>query len=81
MGAVLTTEYLLLGGLAGLVGSAAAAVLSWTLVHFVFGDVWEPRPLLYAAGWGATALLVAVAGLTASLDVLMKKPLQVLREE
>jgi putative ABC transport system permease protein len=78
---VLATEYFLLGGLAGLVGALAAGGLSWGLVRYVFEGAWELRPLPYLAAWGATALLITAAGLGGSLDVLMKKPLQVLREE
>ena len=78
---VLATEYLLLGALAGLVGTLAAGGLSWGLVTFVFDGGWELLPLPYLVAWGATAFMIAGAGLFSSLDVLLKKPLQVLREE
>ncbi|MCZ6729178.1 MAG: ABC transporter permease [SAR324 cluster bacterium] len=78
---VLATEYLLIGTLAGLVGSLAAAGLSWGLVRFVFEGQWELMPLPYLAAWGGTSLVIMAAGLASSLDVLLKKPLQVLREE
>jgi putative ABC transport system permease protein len=78
---VLATEYFLLGALAGLVGALAAGGLSWGLVTYVFGGEWELLPAPYLAAWGLTTLLIMAAGLASSLDVLMKKPLQVLREE
>ncbi|MDH4249010.1 MAG: FtsX-like permease family protein, partial [Deltaproteobacteria bacterium] len=78
---VLTLEYLLLGSLAGLVGALAAAVFSWGLVNKIFEGHWQPSPGAYLAAWGLTALVVAVAGLASSGDVLMRKPLEVLREE
>src|SRR5262249_35655257 len=37
---ILALEYLLLGGLAGLIGAAAAAALSYGLVTFVFEGRW-----------------------------------------
>jgi putative ABC transport system permease protein len=78
---VLACEYLLLGLLAGLVGATAAGGLSWGLVTYVFGGQWQLLPAPYLVAWGATALLITATGLASSLDVLMKKPLQVMREE
>jgi putative ABC transport system permease protein len=78
---ILTVEYLLLGGLAGAVGAVAAGAFSWGLVTYVFEGHWRPALPPYVAAWGLTALLIAVAGLGSSVDVLMKKPLEVLREE
>ena len=78
---VLAIEYLLLGALAGLVGALAAGGLSWGLVTFVFDGQWALLPAPYLAAWGITTLTIMGAGLAGSLDVLMKKPLQVLREE
>jgi putative ABC transport system permease protein len=78
---VLTLEYLILGTLAGAVGVAAAAAFSWGLVTYVFDGHWDFSLPPYLAAWLATALVIALTGLTSSLDVLMKKPLEVLREE
>jgi predicted benzoate:H+ symporter BenE len=51
------------------------------LVTYVFDGHWDFSLPPYLAAWLATALVIALTGLTSSLDVLMKKPLEVLREE
>ena len=78
---VLATEYLILGTLAGLVGAVAAGAVSWGLVTFVFNGLWRLEPAPYLVLWGTAAALVLLTGLASSTDVLLKKPLEVLREE
>ena len=78
---MLVFEYGMLGTLAGLVGSAGAMVLTWGLTRFVLEITWNPAPLVNLAGLALTALVVGVVGVTASLDVLKKKPLATLRAE
>lgn len=78
---VLALEYLLLGALAGAVGAVAAGGLSWGLVTQVFGGVWDLSLLPYLVAWIGTALLIAFTGMAGSLDILVRKPLDVLREE
>ena len=79
--AVLCTEYALLGMLAGIVGAVAAAALSWGLVTFVFDGRWDLRLPPYLAAAALAALLTTTVGLVSNLDILNRKPLQVLREE
>ena len=67
--------------LAGLVGSVGALALTWGLTRFLLEITWTPAPLVNLAGLGLTALVVAVVGVTASLDVLRRKPLATLRAE
>jgi putative ABC transport system permease protein len=78
---VLGLEYLLLGALSGLVGAAAAGALSYGLVTWVFAGRWDFAPASYLTAWGLAAALVTATGLASSTDVLMRKPLEVLREE
>jgi putative ABC transport system permease protein len=78
---ILALEYLLLGGLAGLIGTAAAAGLSYGLVTWVFEGRWYFALPSYLAAWGLSTLLVSGTGLLSSTDVLLRKPLDVLREE
>ena len=78
---MLTLEYGLLGTLAGLVGSVGALALTWGLTRFVLEINWNPAPLVNLAGLGLTVLVVGVVGVTASLDMLRKKPLATLRAE
>jgi putative ABC transport system permease protein len=79
--AVLCTEYALLGTLAGGVGAIAAGALSWGLVKFVFEGRWDFRPLPYGVAALAAAVLTTLVGLAANLDILNRKPMEVLREE
>jgi putative ABC transport system permease protein len=78
---MLAVEYGLLGLLAGALGTAGAAVLSWALARGLFDVPWQPVPGLFAAAVIATAALVAIVGLAASGDVLLQKPLATLRGE
>jgi putative ABC transport system permease protein len=78
---MLAVEYGLLGLLAGVIGSAGAVVLSWTVSVFVLDVSWQltPRPVI--AGILASTALITVVGVLASLDVLRQKPLATLRAE
>jgi putative ABC transport system permease protein len=78
---ILLAEYGLLGAVAGLVGALASAALSYAVARFVFEIEWSYRPTLALAGVAATALLVAAVGALASADVLMRKPLAILRNQ
>ena len=79
--AVLAIEYVFLGGLAGLVGAVAAGVVSWGMVTFVFRGSWDFSAQPYLIALTAATLMTLTVGVTASLDILSRKPLQVLREE
>jgi putative ABC transport system permease protein len=81
MAAMLCVEYGALGLLAGLVGASGSAVLSWAVARYVLDIRWWPSPGTAAAGVAATAVVVAVVGVAASLDVLRRKPLSILRAE
>jgi putative ABC transport system permease protein len=77
---VFSIEFLVLGSLAGLVGSAFAMVLTRVLLHrldVAFHAQW-------GAAWvavGGTALLAIFTGWLASFRILGQKPLEVLRED
>jgi putative ABC transport system permease protein len=81
VGSVLIVEYGLLGLLAGVVGAAGGAALSWSISRYVIESPWRPPYVETALGIVVTAVLVAVVGLVASLDVLRRKPLATLRAE
>lgn len=81
VGRVLLTEYLTLGLVAGLVGSVGGGLLAWALALVVFETPFALTPLPFALSLGAAALLTGLTGLLMSGDVLLKKPLPVLREE
>jgi putative ABC transport system permease protein len=74
-------EYGMLGLLSGVLGAAGALGLSWALARWLFEIDWRPAPGLLGIGIAATAGIVAVVGLAASVDVLIRKPLGTLRSE
>lgn len=74
-------EYLGLGALGGLVGAVGALGLSWTVSRYLFDMTWQPSPGTVLAGVALTSLVVGVVGVLASLDVVRRRPLAVLRAE
>jgi putative ABC transport system permease protein len=79
--AMVAVEYGLLGVLAGALGAGGALGLSWVLARYLLEIEWRPAPALLSAGVLATAALVTVVGVVASIDVLLRKPLSTLRSE
>ena len=78
---MLVLEYGVLGAIAGTVGALGAIVLSWAVARFALELPWQPTPMITLTGIAATAVLVAVIGVLASIDVLRHKPLATLRAE
>ena len=78
---MLLLEYGVLGAIAGTVGALGAMALSWAIARFALELTWQAVPLVTIVGIGGTALVVAVVGIVASLDVLRHKPLATLRAE
>ncbi len=78
---MLAFEYGTLGALAGLVGSVGALVLTWGLTRYVLDISWDPTPLVNVVGLVLTTVVVGVVGVTASVDVLRRKPLRTLKAE
>ena len=78
---VMAVEYGVLGGLSAAVGAVAAGGVSWGLVTRVFEGRWDFSAPVYAAGWALATAVIVATGLASSVDILMKKPLAVLREE
>jgi putative ABC transport system permease protein len=81
LGVMVALEYSALGLLAGLIGALGALGLSWAVTTYLLDIAWKPDPAVVAAGVAITVLLVGTVGLAASLEVLRRKPLGVLRAE
>ncbi len=80
--AVFSLEFLILGGVAGLMGSLLASGFTAVALGRLFDDVsfrWDALPNLAAIG--LTAAVAVAAGWLASVRVLNRKPLEVLRGE
>jgi putative ABC transport system permease protein len=78
---MLLYEYGVLGSLAGVIGSAGAIVLTWSVSRYALDIPWKLFPGEHIAGVLLTAALVAGIGVLSSLDVLRNKPLATLRAE
>jgi putative ABC transport system permease protein len=78
---VLLLEYGVLGALAGTIGSLGAIALTWGISRFALDIPWRALPVVTISGVLVSAILVAIVGVTASWEVLQRKPLATLRAE
>jgi putative ABC transport system permease protein len=77
---MLSIEFLMLGGIAGLAGVVCSLALSSVLLHRL--DVsFHPNWAVSVGAMIAAAILASVTGWLASYRILQQKPLEVLREE
>ena len=76
---ILLAEYGLLGLVAGLIGAAAAVVLSYAVAKYLLKIPWEFSPTINLGGVVGTIALVTIVGALSSFDVLLRKPLATLR--
>lgn len=77
----LAIEYLLLGLVAGCVGTAVGAGLAWAVLTLVLGIPWHAPWMVMIGLPVATAMLTVIVGVGALLGVIAEKPLAVLRGE
>jgi putative ABC transport system permease protein len=77
--AIYAAEYALVGLVAGAIGSAGAAILSWAVLAYDMELEWAFDPLPLAVGLVGGAVLAVVAGLAASVKALQSRPVDVLR--
>lgn len=71
---VAVVELLWVGAIAGLLGAAGAAVVSWALAHWVFHFAWVPPWWLWPGAMVAAALLAAASGWWSLRGVLRRAP-------
>ena len=76
----LMTEFAALGALAGLLAALVSTLLSYVLARYVMDLEYMFNPWVWVIGLLAGALGVGLAGTLGSRRVLVKPPLQVLRE-
>jgi len=74
-------EYGVLGAIAGLIGAAAAVALSWAVSYYGLKITWQFQPAITLGGVLITLVLVIVVGVLSSWDVIIRKPLGILRAE
>lgn len=78
---IFSVEFLVMGVLAGLVGIAMAAILSWVIVHHFLDIPWTFDARIGGLAVGLTALLALILGLSGAFRLLAAPPLRILREE
>ena len=78
---VFAVEYALLGGAAGVAGSALAAALAWAVLRWVFDVPWRWAPGTLLAGVVAATGLALLVGVVGTRRLLARRPLGVLRSE
>ena len=76
----LAAEFVLLGALAGLLGAAAASGIGAVIAQQVFSLSYQPNALMWLAGLGGGAAVVAAAGVLGTWQVVRQPPLATLRE-
>jgi putative ABC transport system permease protein len=79
--AMVAAEYLGLGALGGLIGALGAIGLNWSVSRYLLEITWQPAPGTVVVGVALTSVIVGTVGVLASLDVVRKRPLGVLRAE
>jgi putative ABC transport system permease protein len=79
--ATLLVEYGVLGLLAGALGSSAAIALTWAVSEHALKIDWHFIPSVNLLGVVVAAALVMAVGALSSWDVMVKKPLGILRAE
>ncbi|MCV2353983.1 FtsX-like permease family protein [Paucibacter sp. B2R-40] len=72
-------EYLLMGGLAGLLAASGAAAISWALAKFIFHLAWGLSPQLWLAGLILGAVCAVLGGWLGLRKILTQAPLLSLR--
>lgn len=75
----LVSEFLVLGGLAGLLAAVAATGLHWALAEYVFNLTFRPNPWVGIFGIVSGAVGVAIFGVLASRKTIDAPPIQVIR--
>ena len=77
---VLLTEHALVGLLAGLVGSVLGVGLAWVVSHSLLKLEWHFDPMIPLIGIVASATLAAAVGVISCADLLVLRPLPVLKQ-
>lgn len=73
-------EFLLIGGLAGLLAASGASAIGWALARFSFEFEWSFSPAVWIAGLVVGASCALIGGWIGLRNVLNHPPLQSLRE-
>ncbi len=72
-------EFVLVGGLSGLLAATGASAVGWSLATFVFDFEWQFSPVVWIAGLVVGAACAVFGGWVGLRNVLSQPPLQTLR--
>ena len=78
---MMATEYALIGMVAGIIGTAGGALLSWFVLTRSMELSWQPYPRLILTSLALSVVLTALTGIVASWGALQRRPLTVLRAD
>ncbi|MFZ6758888.1 ABC transporter permease [Undibacterium sp. Ji50W] len=73
-------EFLLIGGLSGVLAASGASAIGWALAHFSFNFEWAFSPVVWLAGLLIGAACATIGGWLGLRNVLNQPPLLSLRE-
>jgi putative ABC transport system permease protein len=73
-------EFLLIGGLAGILAASGASAIGWALAKFSFNFEWTFSPMVWLAGFLVGAICAVIGGWLGLRNVLNQPPLLSLRE-
>jgi putative ABC transport system permease protein len=73
-------EFLLIGGLAGVLAASGSSAIGWALAKFSFNFEWTFSPVVWVAGFLVGAICAVVGGWLGLRNVLNQPPLLSLRE-
>ena len=73
-------EFVLVGGLSGVLAATGAAAMGWVLAEYVFKFPWKFEPQVWLAGVVVGAICALIGGWLGLRSVLRQPPLQTLRE-
>jgi putative ABC transport system permease protein len=75
----IVAEFVVLGGLAGLLAGIAASIIGWALARHVFHLTYHFDPMVLLLGLLAGAVGVGIAGVVGARPILRQTPLAILR--
>lgn len=78
---IFSVEFLVLGGVAGIMGSLLASGFAALVLKFLMEIEFRFDPLANSSAVALAALIAAAAGWVASFPILGRKPLEILRDE
>ncbi len=81
LSASMSREFILIGLLAGLMGSTIAAAVAWAMIELVMDLDYRFNPVIWLAGTLLGVIAIWIAGVIASRPVLRQSPLAVIRSQ